>query len=89
MIERLAHFCGAPLDKAAIALVEKMTSRDFMYAHKGRFEDALMCQIFEQKLGIPADSDSTKVQVKASNANQVPQPSPNGSMPSGPTGLRQ
>lgn len=71
-IERLARFIGVELDQQGVDKVDAMTGRDFMYAHRDRFEDALMCTAFEQKLGIPADSDSTKVQAVASDAREVP-----------------
>jgi hypothetical protein len=72
MIELLAEFCDIPLTGKLEAMVEEMTSRDFMYAHKDRFDDAMMCAAFEAKLGIPADSNSTKVQAVESDARQVP-----------------
>jgi hypothetical protein len=74
MIERLADFCDIPLTEELAAMVEGMTSREFMYAHRDRFEDAMMCAAFEEKIGIPADSDSTKVQEVESDARQVPLP---------------
>ncbi|MCR2832589.1 sulfotransferase domain-containing protein [Parerythrobacter lacustris] len=72
MIVRLAGFIGASLDPAQVDLVEQMTSREFMHAHKDRFDDAMMCAVMEAKLGIPADSDSTKVQATGSDAATLP-----------------
>ena len=72
MIRRLAAFLGLPADERAVAEVERMTARAFMYAHKDRFDDALVCAALENKLGIPADSDSTKVQQVGSDAGALP-----------------
>lgn len=72
MIRRLAAFLGLPADERAVAEVERMTARAFMYAHKDRFDDALVCAALEEKLGIPADSDSTKVQAVGSDAGALP-----------------
>jgi hypothetical protein len=72
MIRRLAEFCDIELIEELANLVEERTSREFMYAHKDKFDDAMVCAAFEQKLGIPADSDSTKVQEVGSDAKEVP-----------------
>ena len=72
MIRRLAEFCDIELTDQLADLVEERTSREFMYAHKDKFDDAMVCAAFEQKLGIPADSDSTKVQALGSDASVVP-----------------
>lgn len=72
MIRRLAAFIGIEPTEALVALVEEMTSREFMYAHKDRFDDAMVCAALDEKLGIPADSDSTKVQAVGSDAKTVP-----------------
>ena len=72
MIRRLADFLGLPASEETVATVEAMTAREFMYAHKDRFDDAMVCAALEEKLGIPADSDSTKVQAVGSKANAVP-----------------
>lgn len=72
MIERLAAFLDLPLDPAQVDVVEQMTSREFMHAHKDRFDDAMMCAVMEERLGIPATSDSTKVQAVGSDAKALP-----------------
>ena len=71
-IRRLASFLALPIDEGKVAEVERMTSRDFMYAHKNCFDDAMVCAALEDKLGIPADSDSTKVQAVGSDPSRVP-----------------
>ena len=72
MIERLAAFLELSLDAAQVDVVEQMTSREFMHAHKDRFDDAMMCALMEDRLGIPASSDSTKVQAVGSDAAVLP-----------------
>lgn len=72
MIRRLARFIGIEPTDELVAMVEEYTTREFMHAHKDRFDDAMMCAVMEERLGIPADSDSTKVQAEGSDAKQVP-----------------
>ncbi len=71
-IRRLAAFCDIELDDELLALVEERTGRAFMVAHKDRFDDAMVCRAFEAKAGIPADSDSAKVQAEGSDAETLP-----------------
>ena len=72
MIGRLAAFLGIEADAAMVDEVERMTSREFMYAHKDKFDDAMVCAALEAKLGVPADSDSSKVQAQGSKADALP-----------------
>ena len=72
MIDRLARMLGLPLDSHQVDMVEEMTSREFMHRRKDRFDDAMFCVLMEERLGIPADSDSTKVQERGSDAAQLP-----------------
>jgi hypothetical protein len=72
MIGRLADFMGLALTEEQVALVEHMTSREFMHAHKDRFDDAMACQVMEERIGVPAASDSTKVQAVGSDAGVLP-----------------
>jgi hypothetical protein len=44
-----------------------------MHAHKDRFDDAMFCKVLEERIGVPAASDSSKVQAVASDAGAVPQ----------------
>ncbi len=71
MIARLVGFCDIELTEELAALVEQMTTREFMFEHKDRFDDAIVCAAFDARLGIPADSDSTKVQAAGSDPTQV------------------
>ncbi len=71
-IRRVADFLGLALSAEGFALVEEMTGRGFMYAHRDRFDDALIARAYAERLGIPEDSDSTKVQAVGSEARQVP-----------------
>ncbi len=72
MIRRMAEFLGIALTGDLAAMVEEHTSREFMVSHKDKFDDAMVCAKMEERLGIPADSDSTKVQAKGSDAKTVP-----------------
>ncbi len=72
MIRRLAAFIGIDATDAMVAEVDRMTSRGFMFAHKDRFDDAMVCAALERRIGVPADSDSTKVQETASDAATLP-----------------
>lgn len=72
MIARLAAFLEIELSAQAAALAEDMTTRDFMLAHRDRFDDAMLCAVMEERIGVPAASDSTKVQAFASDAGVLP-----------------
>lgn len=72
MIQRMAAFLEIDLTDALAALVEEHTSREFMHAHQDRFDDAMICAVMEVRLGVPANSDSTKVQALGSDSNQTP-----------------
>jgi hypothetical protein len=72
MIRRLADFLGLALTDEQVALVEHMTTRDFMSAHDDRFDDAMICAAMEARIGVPAASDSTKVQAVASDVGVLP-----------------
>ena len=72
MIRRLAAFMKIEADDALLDKVDAMTTREFMHAHKDRFDDAMFTAALEAKVGIPADSDSSKVQAVGSDAKQVP-----------------
>jgi hypothetical protein len=73
MIRRLAAFLDLSLTDEGAAIVEEMTSRDFMHAHKDRFDDHMLCEVLTAGIGIPADSDSSKVQAKGSDGDELPQ----------------
>ena len=72
MARRLASLCEIELTEEVAALVEKYTSREFMHTHKDRFDDAMVCAVMDDRLGIPANSDSSKVQALGSDSEQVP-----------------
>ena len=72
MIRRMADFLGLELTQAQAATVLEMTSRDFMHAHRDRFDDAIFCAVMEARIGVPAASDSSKVQAVASDAGVLP-----------------
>ena len=72
MIRRLAGFLGLPLTDELAGMVDSMTSREFMRAHKDRFDDALLSRALADKIGIPLDGDSAKVQAQASDPGALP-----------------
>ncbi len=72
MIRRLANFMGIEPTDELVRKVEEMTTREFMFAHKDRFDDAMFASAFEKKMGLAIASESTKVQAKGSDAKQVP-----------------
>jgi len=72
MIQRLAALCEIELTEEVTALVQEYTNREFMHAHKDKFDDAMICAVMEERLGIPANSDSSKVQAVGSNSEELP-----------------
>ena len=72
MIQRLAALCEIELTEEVTALVEEYTNREFMHRHKDKFDDAMICAVMEERLGIPANSDSSKVQAVGSNSEELP-----------------
>lgn len=71
-IRKLAAFIGIDLSDELAALVEHRTSREYMHAHKDKFDDAMVARRLEEKCGIPFDSDSSKVQSEGSKADALP-----------------
>lgn len=72
MIRRLAGFLGLPLSDSLLQMVDSMTSREYMRAHKDRFDDAMLARALADKLGIPLDGDSSKVQAQGSDPSALP-----------------
>jgi hypothetical protein len=72
MIRRLADFLGLPLTDQLAAMVDRMTGREYMHAHKDRFDDGMLSRALWEKIGIPLDGDSSKVQAKGSDATALP-----------------
>ncbi|EDL49577.1 sulfotransferase domain-containing protein [Erythrobacter sp. SD-21] len=72
MVRRMAALLGIEVSEDEVAKVVECTSRSFMHAHKDRFDDALVCAAMETYLGIPAASDSTKVQAAGSDVKTLP-----------------
>ncbi|MEO0699340.1 MAG: sulfotransferase domain-containing protein [Pseudomonadota bacterium] len=71
-IARMAAFIEVELASEGAALVMERTEREFMVEHEHRFDDAMVCAVLEEKCGIAADADSTKVQAKGSAAGALP-----------------
>lgn len=72
-IQRLAAFCGVNLTPEVQALVLQRTTREFMSEHEHLFDDGMICAVLEERCGVPAASDSTKVQKTGSSASALPQ----------------
>jgi len=60
-IRRVAGFCGIPLDDALMELALERTSLAFMLSHKQQFDDRMMREMSERRIGLPSGSDSAKV----------------------------
>ncbi len=73
MANKLAHFCQIDLDSTQLSMVLERTTREYMYEHKDRFDDAMVAQALEEHSGIPPGSDSSKVQASGSSADAVPE----------------
>ena len=73
MIERMAAFLGIELTQELADLVDHHTTRSFMVEHMDKFDDVMVAKALEEKAGVPADSDSTKVQAQGSDAKAVPE----------------
>lgn len=71
-MRRLAKHCDIALTPEIEALVLERTTREYMSTHKDRFDDAMVCRVLEERCGIPAASDSTKVQAKGSSVTDLP-----------------
>ena len=74
MIQRMAAFCDIGLDHELLKLTLLHTSRDFMLAHKDRFDDAMMREKSERLGGLPANSDSAKVREAGAAKRQAELP---------------
>lgn len=72
-IRRLAALCDIALRPEIEAMVLERTTREFMSAHEHRFDDAMVCRVLEERCGVAAASDSTKVQKTGSSASALPQ----------------
>jgi len=60
-IKKVAQFIDIPLDDELMAITEEHASLDYMLRHKDRFDDLLLRELSEEKAGLPAGSDSSKV----------------------------
>lgn len=69
---RLAALCDVELTPAIEELLVERTSREFMSAHEHRFDDAMLCTVLEERCGVAAASDSTKVQKEGSSVADLP-----------------
>ncbi|MHA7820898.1 MAG: sulfotransferase domain-containing protein [Erythrobacter sp.] len=71
-MRRLADLCDIELTHEIEALVLERTTREYMSAHEHLFDDAMICAVLEERCGVAAASDSTKVQKEGSSADALP-----------------
>ena len=71
-LRQLAQLCAIELTPEIEALVLERTTREFMSDHEHLFDDAMMCAILEEKCGVEAASNSTKVQKTGSSVAALP-----------------
>lgn len=72
-IREMARLCDIDLTPHGEAMIMERTTREFMHEHKDRFDDGMICAVLEEKCGIPAASDSSKVQATGSKADALPE----------------
>jgi hypothetical protein len=60
-IRRVAAFMGVEVDDELLAITLEHSSLEFMQQHKDRFDDKLMRERSVALVGLPANSDSSKV----------------------------
>ena len=60
-IRSVAEFIDIPLDDELLVITEEHASLDFMLKHKDRFDDYMLRTLSEERSGLPAGSDSSKV----------------------------
>ncbi len=72
LTRRMADFCDIQLTPELARLVEERSSREYMVAHQDKFDDRMVCDALEQKIGVFAETDSTKVQVTGSDPKALP-----------------
>ena len=71
-LRQMAALCDVPLTPAIEALVMERTTREYMSAHEDRFDDAMVAKVMEDRCGVAAASDSTKVQKTGSSGSALP-----------------
>jgi hypothetical protein len=60
-VRRIAAFIGVALDDALLDLTLERSSMEYMLAHRHRYDDRLMRELSERRIGLPEGSDSAKV----------------------------
>lgn len=71
MIRRMASFLEIEADPAMVDQVDALTTREFMYEHRDKFDDAMIKQGMAEVLGLH-DLESSKVKAEGSDPKQVP-----------------
>ena len=72
MIHRLAAFMDVEATDELVDIVDEYTTREFMHAHKDRFDDAMMANAVREEGGIEHELESSKVQAVGSDGGQLP-----------------
>jgi hypothetical protein len=72
MIRRLAAFLDIEATDALVDMVDEYTTREFMHAHKDRFDDAMMVAAMREGAGIDHEMESSKVQAVGSDGGDLP-----------------
>ena len=60
-VEKVAHFMGIPLDDELREIVIRQSSREFMLAHRQKFDEHDVHATFGPQAGLPTPLDSSKV----------------------------
>lgn len=66
-VQKIANFLGIILDDELLEIVVRQSSREFMLAHKHKFNEHRMRDIGGKRAGLPTPIDSSKVTPGASN----------------------
>ncbi len=69
-VRRIAEFIGVELDQGLLELTLERSSMDYMLAHRRRYDDRLMRELSERRIGLPPGSDSAKVRRGETGAHE-------------------
>lgn len=69
-VQRVAEFIGVELDEGLLELTLERSSMDYMLANRHRYDDRLMRELSEHRIGLPPGSDSAKVRRGETGAHE-------------------
>ena len=74
-VRKIAKFIDISLDDELLEIVVRQSSREFMLAHKDKFDEKYFRQLIEKRTDIPPGGDSSKLTLGASDkaCYQLPQ----------------